>query len=252
MEKILSNVTPATVANVKKAKASKPVKKTARNAKTAKTIGRKEATTTSEGAREELPKLAQKAFVSGDFKAINNSDADKAIASIRKSGMALKRQAHITACGIMLHYVEHGDYTKLDLLHDAIREAMSKAMAKGFRDWVIEFSSLTWNDDEKRFRHTRGAEKTFQLHGDANAPDESNANKGAMNIPFYSGSFGDKEHVWDFDTAFAKFIETARREMKRKTEASAKEAKRIKVSPEQITALEKSAALLGVPVKAAA
>lgn len=250
MEKIINETAKPVIATVTP-KAEKPVKETKRRAAVAKVVT-KAATTVSEGERDTLDTVKLPTFVTGDFKALNNADADKAIAAIVRSGVGLKKQAHVTACGILLHYVQHGDYTKLDKLHDAISVSMSRAMANGFRLWVVEFSSLTYDKDAKRFRHARGAEKTFQLTGDPTADADSHAFNGAMNSPFYSGDFGDKvPPAYDFDAAFAKFMETAQRHLKAAEEATkASEKRRHKVTPDQITALERVAKTLHIPLKA--
>lgn len=89
------------------------------------------------------------------FKALDNKAADTAIANIRKSGAELRKLAHETAVGILMHYEQHGDYTKIVPLSDAISEAMSRSMSRAFVEWVEAYSSLKWDKEEKTFTHNK-------------------------------------------------------------------------------------------------
>lgn len=183
-------------------------------------------------------------FDTQKMKALSNADADKAIAQIASSGKSLKRLAHTTACGIMLHYVEHGDFTKIHRLLAVVQNAMSRRMATGLVQWVEHFSSLKYDKDAKVFRHTAKADRLFNLNGDKDADPESDKAKGAGNIAFWSGNFGDQPpHVFDAEayiaTSIKRMVETLEREMKRKLEAKNKvDAKRIKVDHDNIKALQ--------------
>lgn len=213
-----------------KAKAAKPAKVAATKTKAA--------TWVTNG--NDLAKEHAKVFVLADMKAMNNADADKAIVQIRKSGSALKTMAHKAACGILLHYVEHGDYTKLEGLLSAVMVGMSRRMANGLTDWVKAFSSLTYNTETMKFQHPKGASRYFHLTGDATAKEGTPHSKGALNIPFYGTGYGDAPEPHKFDAD--KYLEEAIQRIVKKLEAefakkndektTAREAKRIKVERE--------------------
>jgi hypothetical protein len=178
---------------------------------------------------------------------MSNADADKAIVQIRKSGSALKTMAHKAACGIMLHYVEHGDYTKIDGLLSAVMVGMSKRLANGLTEWVQAFSSLQYDEKTMQFSHPKGTKRFFHLTGDPTAKDGTWHNKGALNHAFWSGSFGDKDDKpFAFDAE--KYLEEALQRIVKKFDdmlakkfdekTPAKIAKRIKIDRDHIKAIE--------------
>jgi hypothetical protein len=201
-----------------------------------------------------------KVFVLADMKAMNNADADKAINQIRKSGSALKTMAHKAACGILLHYVQHGDYTKLEGLLSAVMAGMSRRMANGLVDWVKAFSSLTYNVDTLKFQHPKGANRYFHLTGDATAKEGTPHSKGALNLPFYGTGYGDAPEPHKFNAedyiaeAIQRIVKKLEAEFAKKNAetTSAREAKRIKVERDHIKALEGVAKTLHIKLETAA
>lgn len=112
-----------------------------------------------------------------NFRSLNNEEADRAISQIRHHARNLKILAHETAVGILMHYQEHGDYTKISDLLAAIREGMGKNMSIAFVDWVVRFSSLKWRtiDASKatgEFYHVKKADRKFDME---KASHETNA-----------------------------------------------------------------------------
>lgn len=186
-----------------------------------------------------------------DIKAIDLATAEKNILAIRQTGTKLRRLAHVTACGILLHWQEHGDWTKLINLASAIGDTMSKRMQTGFYEWVEAFSSLKYNKEKGRFDNVaKDGQKLFNLTGIADAPADSLALKGALNQAFYDGTFGDRPaHSFNFEDALKTFLERVEREMKRKIEADKREAKRIVVDHEQVKRLEVFAKSMGVTLE---
>jgi hypothetical protein len=94
-----------------------------------------------------------------DFKA-----ADKAIKAIGSRGASLRKLAHETAVGIMMHYVKHGDNTKLNELRTAIRESISVNMGNAFVDWVKRFSNNTF-ENGKFIKTERGKDNPAKFCG---------------------------------------------------------------------------------------
>jgi len=203
-------------------------------------------------------------------KDISGLDSDAAQANIEKLlsvGKNARVIAHVTACGILLHYVETGDYTKLIPLRNAIAKVFSNSLAARFSEWVMKYSSLKWRDatgtgkdkKEGHFFHVKGSDKRFDLE-DTSKPDGVGGAivvKGAINKPFYSFDRVSDGKVHTFD--FKKFMEDATKrlhaELERRTKAAEAGDKRamkaIDISPEQVSAFDKLATTLGVSVKAA-
>lgn len=98
-----------------------------------------------------------------DIKALDTKAAESGIKKLVAAGKSLRKLAHELACGILLHYSEHGDYTQIQRENDAqeprlleaIQESMSASMGRAFIDWTVRFSSLRYNEDTKRFYHNK-------------------------------------------------------------------------------------------------
>lgn len=107
-------------------------------------------------------------------KPLTLAEAEKAILKIVKSADDTRKIAHETACGILMHYAEHGDYTALRRplvknangrmviddkqpmrLYEVIEKHISRSMARALVNWVVAHSSLRWNEDTKQFYHNR-------------------------------------------------------------------------------------------------
>lgn len=99
-------------------------------AKTSKTVQTK--------GIDNVPAVKAETF---NYREIPNIAADKAIKEIRTKGKSLRKLAHETACGIAIHFVIHGDYTKMQSLRDAISEGIGKNMANAFADWTEKFTT---------------------------------------------------------------------------------------------------------------
>ena len=85
------------------------------------------------------------------LKALTTTEADKNIRLIQTSGKKTQLLIHTTACGILMHYVNTGDYTPLIRLTEATREALGTAMMGRLIDWVEKYSTVKWNDKNKHY-----------------------------------------------------------------------------------------------------
>lgn len=111
---------------------------------------------TAKPAASKAAKPAAKA-VTGDISSKFNinfkmtlAEADKAIQTIVRRGEALRKLAHETACGIVAHYVSHGDFTRMQPLFNAIRGSMSASMARSFVTWVEDHTSLSYETEKPK------------------------------------------------------------------------------------------------------
>jgi len=207
-------------------------------------------------------------FARKDFAGLDSDAAQQNIEKLLSVGKNARVIAHVTACGILLHYVETGDYTKLIPLRNAIAKVFSNSMAARLTEWVMKYSSLKWREpstgkDGKKvdgnFYHVKGSDKLFTLE-DTSKPDGLGGAiivKGAINKPFYSFDRVSDLKVHTFD--FKKFMEDATKRLhaeldKRSKAAEAgdkKAAKAIDLTPEQVAAFDKLATSLGASVKPA-
>lgn len=201
-------------------------------------------------------------FKRSEISALDSKAASANIQKLSNSAGSTRKIAHITACGILLHYVEHGDHSKLAVLDAVIGARMSKAMQSGFRKWVEFFSTVRWDKDAKKYVSTVKGEgvgaRAFNLDGDKTASEKTDSMRhhGALNHPFYSGSFGDTIHEYDFDKAFAAFAkrvlaEANRREELLKAKKKA-EARRIHLNDSQLKAVTSLAKTLHITLESAA
>ncbi len=179
-----------------------------------------------------------------DIHALDTISAQKMINQIKITGTKLRKLAHQAACGILLHWQEHGDWTKLRSLRDAIEGSMSKAMARGFDDFVSEFSSLEWSKGDKNtpagYKNMAvNGERIFWLLPNPQAQAGSLQANGALNEPFYSDRLGDRPpYSFDFNTALAEFMKKAQFALDRKAKSDAEKAKLIHINASDIKALE--------------
>lgn len=87
---------------------------------------------------------------------------DASIKSIATRGKKLREDAHKTLVGVMEHYQEHGDYTRLKTLTEVVGKALGKSIEQALNQWVAEgVPSLKWDDEAKGFVHIKGCEVTF-------------------------------------------------------------------------------------------
>jgi len=105
-------------------------------------------------ADEDIQTLDVNALVAKSVKAptyseLDNTAADKAIRQIIASGGKLKVLVQETLVGILLHYVNHGDYTKLATLRDAVRKSLGASQAAAMTRFVESFSTIHENKEGK-------------------------------------------------------------------------------------------------------
>lgn len=202
-------------------------------------------------------------FTRREFSALDDAKVQANINKLYAAGKNARIIAHITACGILLHYVETGDYTKLIALRDAIGAAMSKSLSARFVEWVVKYSSLKWRPDEGTgkdkkpggFYHVKNSDKVFHLE-DTSKPDDKGGAvviKGAINKPFYSfdRETDAKPHAYDFQTAMADFVKRLHAELalKERATAAGNTDVEVKLTPEQVEAVDKFAVQFGVLVQ---
>lgn len=111
---------------------------------------------------------------------------DASIKSIAKRGKALRDDSHKTLVGIIDHYIEHGDKTRLKVLVDTIKSALGGSLAQAANQWVSNYvPSLKWNDTDKDFEHLKNVKKEV-LDVEYRSTDGSFTFSGnARGLPFF-------------------------------------------------------------------
>lgn len=201
------------------------------------------------------------AFKPSEMVAMDSATASRNILQLRSIGSKAKALAHKTACGILLHYVATGDWSKMTALHEVIGEVYGGAKQRAFRDWVGCFSTVKYDDKKKTFFDSvkgQGADaKRFTLAAiDGATADSDTSDKGALNQPFYSGAFGDQpDHVFDFESYMAGVVKRLTREMELRAELIAKKQKakanKIDIDEKRVNAVLGLAKTLHIPLETA-
>jgi len=121
--------------------------------------------------------------------AMDAEAADRNIKLIGTSGKKLKELVHATACGILLHYVATGDYTRLIRLYAAVQESMGAQMAGKLATWVETYSTVKTNDKTGSAFAFIDSVKGMGMNAkkfDVSALDPEGKPVGAAHVPFWN------------------------------------------------------------------
>lgn len=64
---------------------------------------------------------------------------DSMISSIAKRGKVLRNDCHSCLIAVVEHHMEHGDYTRLPKLLDAVKNSLGSSLSAAMIDWVHRF-----------------------------------------------------------------------------------------------------------------
>lgn len=99
---------------------------------------------------------------------------DKALSSYARKGASLKADAVKLAVMILDHYVEHGDYTRLEKMQSLVKANHGGSVLQAFNTYVANaMPSLVWNDELKTFQHQKGMKRewaTFKIEAKGDKP----------------------------------------------------------------------------------
>jgi hypothetical protein len=165
---------------------------------------------------------------------------DAKIASIKTRGLQLRKDCHETLVMIMDHYIEHGDFTRLPMLTDAIKSALGSSLSQAANQWVSEFvPSLKWEKTVGAFEHVKGVKKeirdleNYKVTAKGDGP--ANVFTGnARDLPFYELERVAKQEPFDLQKAILSLVGRAEREY----EKAIKEHTEAPVNSAQIAALK--------------
>ncbi len=89
-----------------------------------------------------------------NFRELNNTEAEKNIREIASSAKNTKVLIQETLVGVLMHFVRHGDYTKLSALVDivpTVQRSLGGSAAGAIIRFVETFSTLRYVREEKKF-----------------------------------------------------------------------------------------------------
>ncbi len=104
---------------------------------------------------------------------------DKALSSYVRAGSKLKASAVELCTMILNHYIEHGDYTRLEKFQSAVKANHGGSILQALNTYIANaVPSLVWNDAARAFEHQKGvkrvwAEFKFEAKGDKPAYEGS-------------------------------------------------------------------------------
>lgn len=157
-----------------------------------------------------MAKSATKANVAptAGKKVMSLAQIDAAIERIVKKGQELRDDAHACLVGIIDHYIDNGDYTRLPKLMDATNNYIGNSIAQAMAQWVNDnVTSLRWED--RKFVHIPKTEKAIKdiviKDDDGKVVFEGNA----RDYPFYKYEIKRDVKPFDFAAAFAALIRRA-------------------------------------------
>lgn len=145
-----------------------------------------------------------------DLKTIDNM-----IASITKRGKALRNDCHSCLVAILEHHIEHGDYTRLPKLLEAVKGSLGSSLSAAMIDWTARFyTGLAFDQEDKEFKHVKGkgeirdvtAEDRVRIKG----ADENQYFIGnARDLPFYELEREVKQQPFDLTAAIVQLVKRA-------------------------------------------
>lgn len=147
--------------------------------------------------------------------ALSSQEVESRLKTIQKSGKAVKMLVHTTACGILMRYVDHGDYSQMIKLHAATKEALGTGAANKLAQWVSTNSTVKWNDKETWYYDSvKGDGKDAKKFHLSLIDTETNKNIGAAFRPFWDMPAQDNVVEYNMFKMMVDFFERLQRSFK--------------------------------------
>lgn len=159
-------------------------------------------------------------------KVLTLAQIDGMIASIIKKATSLRDDAHVCLVGIVDHYIDNGDYTRLPKLVEAVNEHIGNSMAKSMVTWVANYvTSLTWELDANgrngKFVHIPKTAKLIKDIVIKDAAGKVTFEGNARDYPFYNLEVKTEVKPFDLASAVAALIKRAERAYEANTKEGA-------------------------------
>lgn len=91
---------------------------------------------------------------------LNLKTINKNIRLIKNAGVKLDERIHVTGVSIMHHASEHGDFTAMQRLYDALAQS---ARRKAFVKWVVDHTPLNFEEKTQYFVKSRKTTKVYNV-----------------------------------------------------------------------------------------
>ena len=98
---------------------------------------------------------------------LNLKTINKNIRLIKNAGVKLDERIHETGVSIMHHANEHGDFTAMQRLYDALPQS---ARRKAFVKWVVDHTPLNFEEKTQYFIKSRKTTKVYNVESANNQP----------------------------------------------------------------------------------
>lgn len=147
---------------------------------------------------------------------------DTMISSIAKRGKVLREDCHTCLVAVLEHHMEHGDYTRLPMLLDAVRTSLGSSLSAAMIDWTTRFyTGLAYDDKngEKKMAYFVHIPKVDKLIRDITAEEKIHI-KGApenqifvgnaRDLPFYSLEREVEQKPFDLAKAIEQLLKRAK------------------------------------------
>lgn len=142
---------------------------------------------------------------------------DAMISSIAKRGKALRTDCHTCLVAVLEHHSEHGDYTRLPKLLEAVMGSLGSSLSAAMIDWTKRFyDGLSFDMESKKFVHVKvkgtirdvTAEDKVKLKS---VKDENTYFIGnARELPFYELERIVKQEPFDLQAAILSLVKRAK------------------------------------------
>ena len=165
---------------------------------------------------------------------------DTLIASIAKRGKALRLDAHKAVVMVLEHYMEHGDFTRLEKLQSVVDQTFGRSCLKAMNVYVQNFGakSLKWNTETSKFEHLKGVNREWVAEEiEIKATKTAPAFKGhPRDYPFFNCEEKKDPTPFVLESAYSSLLDKARKEYEKELKATGtanlKLARQIKVLEE--------------------
>lgn len=191
---------------------------------------------------------------------------DAKINSIRTRGVSLRNDCHSTLILIVNHAIEHGDHTRLIMLHSAIKDALGSSLSAAMILWVNSYTTFLKFDPEKVQANNTTKGDFVQIKGEKKAirvlekavnsktkKDPNNPSKAlvypvgisAADMPFWEVERDVPQTPVDFGKQFHDLVIRARDTLKAMNEPNFKGKKIINLDAEKLQRIADLAVSLG-------
>ena len=91
---------------------------------------------------------------------LNIKQINQNITNIRKAGVLMDQRIHETGVSIIAHAAQHGDFTSMQRLYEALPRSVRK---QSFVKWVVDHTPLNFDEKLAKFLKTKSKTRTYDV-----------------------------------------------------------------------------------------